>query len=623
MEFQGFIKLDRQLVESLGPYLEEKEGEFGRAIIDALDKISVDEHPMPIPPPEGYKIKLFEAVEIFGKRLKEISSKGDFIQSNLWRQSADDINQAGWHYLEFLEGCSVELFKQLKSVGLIHWKTELSEAVDSIKILLTHHLEDFQWALRRLENQLWKFRWECERRMGRSVWIQKIFSFGETILDRALFSDIEKTEKYLAFQYMKFANRYGEYRNLHAKMEESLHKLDEFEGLNSFEPEDRLKYKKLYDFIKMWEINQKAKAVPQSEVAVTLNSIMNPERAKNVFREYYHILSEKLFDYSRSLKREDREAIDVAQKYSAESLSLAATIANYRDFLLRTDSNPYVRARWGFSEWLVGPEPKQTKELIDLSYATEELKRRFDILVANDREPTVNFEKTKNEINRLLHGMGQPLISRSTTKTTSEKILNQIEKLDELGATNSAVVGLIAQTLSKLIKVDWKYNVLFDIPNFHEIYSTHCSIAGHSGDERQHINRLNKLRRMTQQILGWVQSGTTNKHSQEFELDINDIKGCLQDFLAYLQRIGQDEKGNSAQLRNWIAKMERESLEYRYLFGKFFHDLQLIEPDERLTRSKLLFVDRYFETIENLLTEIKLRPEQESEMPAEGDLEEE
>lgn len=619
MEFQGFVKLDRHLVETLGPFLEEKEAEFGQIIIKSIDNQQYENNPAPTPPTEGYHIKLFEAVEIFGKRIKESASRGDHVD---WRQAAKEINEAGWHYLEFLEGCSVELFKQLRSVGLTQWDNELFQSVESIKIRLQHHLEDLKWALKRLENQLWKFRWDNERRLGRSVWLQKIISFGETILDKTLFYDIEKTEKYLAFQYMKFANRYGEYLNIQTKAQENAPKLDEFQGLDLLEPEERLKYKKLHDFLKFWVINQRAKAIPKAEVAATLDALMSPEKAKKTFKEYAQILNEKLFDYSRNLKQEKQDGVEVAKKYAEESLSLAATIANYREFLLRTDPNPYVRARWGFSEWIVGPESRQTKELLDLSYSVESLKRRFETLVANDREPTVNFDKAKNEINRLIHGMSQPLISRETTKSVAEKVLSQMEKLDELGATNPAVVDLIGQSLNKLLKVDWKYNVLFDIPSFHEIYNTHCSIAGHAGDERQHINRLNKLKRMTRQILGWVTAGTANHHSQEFDHDMIDIKGCLQDFLAYIQRIGQEKKINSEQLQSWISTMERELLELRYLFGKFFHDLQLIEPDERMTRSKFLFVDRYFEAIEHHLSAIKQRPfsdnEHEGEMPAEG-----
>lgn len=615
MEFHGFVKLDQNLVDTLGPYLEEREAEFGRAIVHAVDKNSHEEHPVPIPPAEGFKVKLFEAVEIFGKRLKELSFQQD-LPADTWRRLGEEINQAGWHYLEFLEGSSVELFKHLKLVGLNQWKPELSQAVDRIKVMLAHHIEDLHWALQRLEAQLWRFRWDSEKRMGRSVWLQKLFSFGESILDKSLFAHIERTEKYLAFHYMKFANRYGEYRSLYGRISEN--NLGEFDVLNGMDASDKLKFQKLYDLLKLWEANRKAKAVPQAEVAGALNGLISSEGAKKLFKEYLHLLSDKLFAYSRNLKREDREELKTTGDYSQEARSLASSIANYREFLLHTDANPYVRARWGFSEWIVGPEPKRTKELQNLSQEVESVKRLFDFLAETESEPMVNFEKSKSEVQRLLHTMNQPLISKASIKASVQKVLDQIEKLNELATPNPMVVPFIAETLTKLLKADWKYNVLFEIPAFQAIYSLHCGIADHALDERQHINRLNKLKRMTQQILEWVKAGTTKKHQQELDLDLNDIKGCLQDFLAYIQRMGQD-KGGSEQLKNWTVEMEQQLLEYRYLFGKFFHDLQQVEVNERLTRNQFLFVDRYLETIENLLAEIKQRPVNEVEKPAEDE----
>ena len=85
---------------------------------------------------------------------------------------------------------------------------------------------------------------------------------------------------------------------------------------------------------------------------------------------------------------------------------------------------------------------------------------------------------------------------------------------------------------------------------------------------------------------------------------MNDMKTYLQDFLASIQRAGK-EKSSDPFFDEAIVKFCQQLLEYRYLFGQFFLSLMNKSPDSQQLRHQFLFVDQYFETIENLLIDLK------------------
>ena len=79
-----------------------------------------------------------------------------------------------------------------------------------------------------------------------------------------------------------------------------------------------------------------------------------------------------------------------------EIKELTKTMAAYRDFLLKTDPNPYVSSRWGFAEWVVGPEPHRAKRMLGLVYSGTELHSAFDKFCRElDLEPA---EQNKREL---------------------------------------------------------------------------------------------------------------------------------------------------------------------------------------------------------------------------------
>jgi hypothetical protein len=203
-----------------------------------------------------------------------------------------------------------------------------------------------------------------------------------------------------------------------------------------------------------------------------------------------------------------------------------------------------------------------------------------------------------------IYDMGQPLASASMMASKAEHFVKLLNQLNELGSRDPDVVSDITPLLSNAMRADWKYNVLQDIPLFHQLYSVHINILPPITD-RNHINRLRQFKKHIQQLTQWVKEKNMHAHLQEIEFDINDIKGYLQDFLAQLQRTVKDPIYSTHEGKvSLIKDTAQQLLEYRYMFCNFFHHLRQNEIDEKSLRNQFLFVDQYFETIENKLDEI-------------------
>ncbi|MCE5317518.1 MAG: hypothetical protein LLG04_09205, partial [Parachlamydia sp.] len=155
-------------------------------------------------------------------------------------------------------------------------------------------------------------------------------------------------------------------------------------------------------------------------------------------------------------------------------------------------------------------------------------------------------------------------------------------------------VGL---NLNKAMRADWQYHVLFGLPAFHHLYAIYRGIVG-TVDDRTHTNRMQKFKRLIQQLDSWVSSHDTPRHAHEIEVDLSDMKGYLQDFLAYAQRLSKDEEPGKEER---YASIAQQLLEYRYMFGSFFHRLHDDSTESLMLRKQLLFVDQYFEAVETAL----------------------
>ena len=597
IDFQGIISLDQKLIQQLKAYLDQKESFLAKSLVKSILQKDPDFFFSSAPFPLNKISKIFEDFPLLN---------ADALKLN-WIKVANELNSFLWQYTELLINCINELFQQLKQIDLKDWSPSLLHSLTKIKYLLMNRLEILIETLQFLEKKLQNYRSLSLHKS--KAFLYKLFNYWLPIIDKDLVFKLINSQKFLSFQYTVFFNQFNSYIQLKTDIEKSVKKFSPYEVLQQLEIFHIQQITHLYEQIKLWDENLKLKHLPSIQVSTSLRLQFSPERVINLFKEYLEALNHKLFELSRKVKDNTLSLDSLEEDFQhlpsiqAEIHRFMALIAKYRLFLLKTDSNPYVRNRWGFSEWVTGPEPSQSKILLELEQEAEEIASLFksfqeSIQKLSSERSFIDLEEIRKEIQWNLHEIGQPLSSSHTIKIHTEKILTLLYELDELGTSHSEVVLLTSQTLSTLLRLDWKYNVLFQTSAFEPLYHLHLNIVAPI-PHRAHLNRLNKFKALTDQIYNWIKTYNDQGHIQEIESDMNDIKEYLQDFLANIQRYLHRNSFEKDIL--FIHNVRQELLEYRYLFAHFFHLLRQSNPNERVLRQQFLFVDQYFETIESLL----------------------
>lgn len=612
IDFEGTIALDKPLYEHLDQYLYEREGVLGKCIVHSIHLVGESQSSQSI-----FHMKLAEALEFFEKRIRQVAL--DPNQSPTMKdfhRSLSLINKGLWKYVETLESCVIELFQQIEQIGLEKWHHEIPSVVNSIKVLLMHRMEDMSWAIQRMEKLLWFYHKICSP--NPIIHSMKRILPWSFLLDHRLILNLNRSKKFLTFRHKKFMDRVHEYNKLYEKIEVSLQKFRQYHVFNTLESNEQESFKKVYQLLKLWELNQSTQSIPKQKIVRAVRQVQGEDKIYQSFEDYYRALKHVLFHQARLLKLGPqnlwKEAsgktliLELISNHRVEIHTLGATVLKYRDFLLRNDPNPYIRSRWGFSEWIVGPEPTLSKRIVRLAFDIEALDSLYVKLRSSIEKELLDenkrFEQISEKIEDSLHELSQPLTTRPMMKRHIDFITNALGDLDELGSFNRAIMDYVGGVLSRILRVDWKYNVAFEIPKFKDVYLIHQGLLGHVED-RQHINRLNQFKHIIQEIEGWAQKKVTQRHIHEIEHDMSDIKVLLQEFLATVQRLLPIEKKVDTDLqRQEIRKdIQHKLLEYRYQFGQFFYHLSQNESEERSLRTQFLFVNQYFEAVESRLNE--------------------
>ena len=602
-EYQGIFAINRGLVDQLNLYLDGREARLGMAIIDSIHAGSL---PPRLEPSSTASLRVHEAVEEFGKKIHQLkhSQPGD-IHPGDWKISSEQVNKAVWEYVEILEGCVTELFQHLDQISFEHWNTDLSQSVGFIKDTLAHRLEDIHWGVKRLDYYLKDYRWICED--GRKKWKfwRKSAMALQKLIDRSLSSHITKTQEQLGVQYQNFKEKFVGYLQLYKSAESKVQKFYEYKAFTSLDLDTQEKLRKTDLLLELWELNSSAKTLPQYETVWALRSSMSPYGVFTLFQEYFEAIRATIFEKSRLIKKkfqfffQEKEGrlllANTLANYRTELEKLRSMIVHYREFLQKTEH--------GFSPG--SKESKNFTALVENVLKLDAICEKFHYSLEQESVAEPKFSvHTDQAIQRHLHEMAQPLATKGTMLSEAEEALKLLDGLNEISSFNPYVVDYVGNSLSKAMKADWKYHVLQEIPLFQQLYEIHQHIV-ESSEDRQHTNRMNKFRRIVDHLELWVKNGEILKHTQEIELDINDMKGYLQDFLAKIQRMTQESSLERDEAMKNISSANQKLLEYRYLFAKFFHRLSQKNPEEKLLRKQLLFVDQYFESIDNRLQEMR------------------
>lgn len=615
IDFQGIVDLDHKIVGQLEQFLQEKENRLAHQILNVIP--SEEEAPNPTLPIAGTSIKLAEAVEGFNKKVRAI------VKSQLNQQTrikvdqvVRELNAIFWELTEVLEGCVVELFQQVRQVPIDRWHVSIANVVHDVKDVLVHYIEDLIWIIRRLEKPLKEFCQKFDLKSSQN-W-RDWFSFKKNEIDPHLLHNLHQTEKVLKNQYESFQRQYNDYLSLSMKAEEHLQNMKSYPIFAILKLSDQNLYIDIYRLLKMIELNRYPKKAVAVDTTKALKYLTSVDQVLYVFRTYYFELKDALFNSSLEWKSLDRDGQDFQDSldklklkvrvYQQELRELAHIMSRYRTFILKNDPNPYTRSRWGFTEWIVGPEPVEAKKLLNMIYSAEELDgyfTQFNAVLERDfiTQQIVEY-RAHQEIEKLLHEMGQPLMSRSVMQNRAKLFLDELKACDEVGSPHMSTILFVEEVLSKVMREDWRYHVLQEFPLFHQLYRLHQGLV-EQFDDPGHAFRVERLLLLFDQIKEWVEKEDVYAHAHEIELDMNDMKTYLQDFLATVQRALR-EKSHDPFLDETLYKLRHQLLEYRYLFGKFFLEIMSRNSDGMQLRNQFLFVDQYFESVENLLNELKM-----------------
>lgn len=537
------------------------------------------------------------------------------------------VNQLLWEFTEWLEVTAGEFFAQIQYSSIQTWDSSLHEIVRATGIL-------FLQVVRTLLI--------CSQQLGVSLSRYgnfKRWNFFSTVrIDPKLFKALQRTERFLEERYQIFQEHYHAYKSMSLELAEAFVKQEEFSGFKSLSPVDRAFYTQVWYLIKFIEKSSRSvkELLPalkrclqnygkstylmryQQNESLEMREdgdlfLSNP--VIRLFRVYLNGMEEQLFKCSLDFKQVESalqnaygelclEKKDLLGSGVVELNALIEIMGRYRAFLLTNRPDPYQRSRWGFTEWIVSPEPPSAKELIALIDRGEELKKCFEHLSQSIRED--KKIKLKREAHALhlmkesVHEMGNPFLNYAAAKNIGADFVREFAVWDELGAASLSCVEETEILLSQMMREDWKYHVLGGMPLFHYLYRIHNELQNRLLETREdaYLKRFCAL-------LGEVREKSRLEDSPRIEAErpLQEIRKSLEAFLERVCKNFNESLEISAK-EVLIKKYRRELLQHRYQFSRMVNRLV---KEEAVARENLLFVDQYFESIDNLIDSLDRR----------------
>lgn len=595
------IKLSRAELERFRSFVETKEVKLADDLL--LSILPADNVREPQLLRGSGHMRLSSALRILSKRVTHFSQEK--VEPNDWKSGVIVADSALWEFTEFLEESVKEFIEQAKSLCLTEVTKEAYESIQAYHSFLHHRIEDLMWTFRKLDETFLTYRAICQKNRNWWLLFGKLFSRFSKALDQNILNHLFKAEESLSLFFKQFTLFFNAYHTILDKSKDKDRELKKQIGFQQLTDESQTLLNRLYRMLQVWDYNAKNEVIPQTEISDSIRRIGKPGSFTIAFREYYNRLKIELFELTLAwIKNRDRSALKQNLALQGELKIFENMVGNYREILLRSDPNPYVRTRFGFTEWIVGPEPRKTKDLQQIIFDIEKLQRwnrHQEDSIKNFPEKVPYLQKLGilKEIDAILHEMGQPLISRSSLQSKAAHLIKEIKRLDELGGSYGDVRDLLNEIFLKAFRFDSKYQVLLDFPELEELYAIHIGCL-YPAKDTFHEKRLKTFHQILNHFDHWLKKHETGEHHLEIESQEAALKEELQQYYASLQR----RQGGAFDTEIDLQKL----LELRYLFSKFFHQLRQFEAEGRTMRKQLLFIDQYLDAIEALLREERVVP---------------
>jgi hypothetical protein len=582
-EFHGITGLDVNLESSLVSYLHEKQLKLVGELQEAFA------------PLYGSQIEGATTPGHFLDLLKKCTMPAPTSMTLLELQKK--LDDSLWAYVEILEKSVSELFGRLDDVGISDWHQELASVVDHAATILQQEIKSTLDFISRFEDQLWRIRDWMEAGGLRSVWVRKLMQLGRTLVDRQLFTNLKTSLQTLEVRYLGWKNRFEDYAKYDLRTDETAQELASFELFEMLPSVSQDALQHIQRMLKIWEFDANAKAVLLQDICRALRNKVRFEDAYGVFREYYHLLKSRLFNISRDIKSSGVPLDLVAHltELQHEVDSLDKLIARYREFLLRTDPNPYVRSRWGFPEWVVGPEPENCRKLLKLEYQLETLHSLFGSLVTT-LSKSIEADHSSNkqiaqEIMHVIRTLSQPLMSHHTFVADIDKLMSLAENFNELGNTQAESVPFIAELLLRVLRYDVEHAALFNNAVFHRVYGIHHEVAAVSLLDPMHNQALEVVKPCFTKVL----KAARRSHDDKLIMHVDALIEEVSKYLRQLERLIKDQG------QDVVPIVRERVLEISFLLGQFYHNLEKEAIQPGVIRESFAPLDKALEMVERQL----------------------
>lgn len=541
-------------------------------------------------------MRLSQALQIMTKRVKELH-EGEMTLIE-WQAAVDMVNSALWKYVEVLEGSTQELILQISSHDLRQWTRNYYDIVAAFKELIAHRIEDLIWVIKRLENLFLAYRFICRKHKNLWLLFGKWLGRFTKVLDDHILGQLFRAEETLSIQFKKFSVAIDAFLALEAKAANDESKFRSYPVFVELSDGQQNLLLKVYRFIKIWEENAQHEILKGEDIVTSIKNLAKTGTVTLLFKEYYHKLELHLFALSKDWHtRGDKNIMQKMPIIFNELTSFVEMVGCYREMFLRSDPNPYVRTRWGVTEWIVGPEPRKTKDLLYLLYEVEKLSRWYHSLATAIQRGNIDNRDVKRyalirQIDEVLHEMAQPLTAKQILENKAKALISLLEEADELGGSLGDVEVILTDTFLRALRCDIKYQILHDFPRFEELYAIHRGFLP-TITNNQHIQRIRHLAQVFHHVEHWLKSHDLPEHQVELEVDEAAIQEEMQQWFASIQRT--------------TLPVEKEQLymllEVRYIVSLFFHKLRQAGTEGSHIRSQFAFVDYYLDAIERKLRE--------------------
>lgn len=583
-EALGLRSFNHALVEQLKIFLNIKEARLANVIMaQVFAKAALQNIPLP-----SHEIKLLPLVQ----HLKNHLTLDGSLEKE--QEKVSGINQAFWHYVQILEENIAELFQRIDRLEISDWTFELFTVVTDIKDLLLDQLSILIDGLTILEEAFQK------------ISPPKLFHFfRRQVFDKSLLKNLSNSKSFLITNYESFKRKYGLFDEFSGKIVRKAKKFKNYIGFASLEKPIKKHFLNIYRITNLWDENLKVKVFNRLDFLKEMKQNIPLFRSYLVLKQYLESINSAFFRLCEEWRlRREMEQMEDVQYLNKELSALGSTIEKYRNLLLSTDPNPYVRSRLGFKEWVVGPEPRTTKEMLELIYNLEALKRliyKFENSAkqqTQENDPEAKRLILKNGMQSIIHELGQPLVSKSMVRSRLDKLIEIIDECDELAGSTGEVGNLVTEALLNAFRIDWHYQLLFENPKFQEILTIHKNSEKMEKDFFHH-RRIQHFRQMASEIENWVRQNASFRHMHDLETHVSDAKEQMQVYLSHVKRRVESLDGVEKSLYEEQVKLQL--LEYYEVFDRFFFLLKNYEVNGKMILNQFQFIDLYLQAIKQLL----------------------